>query len=85
MKSSAGILEKNWVLIKNYPFDTDVRDNFNEHMCDPFFSGVDHVSDLSVLTAPPQFEMVEYTPVEYEAVEYEEEDYVTIDYEEFTR
>ena len=80
-----------------YSFDTEVRDSFHEHKCDPFFTGVDHLSgtDAHVLgmdasgtdtmAAPPEFEMVEYTPVEYEAVEYEEVEYETIDYEEFTK
>ena len=68
---------------KDHPFDTEVREKFHEHMCDPFFTGVDHTGPS--LEAPPQFEMLEYTPVEYEAVEYEAEEYQSIDYEEFTR
>jgi len=70
---------------KDHPFDTEVRDSFYEYQCDPFFTGVDHESknDMEALAAPPQFEMVDYTPVEYEAVEYEEADYITVDYEEF--
>eukprot|EP00956_Cyclotella_meneghiniana_P027863 scaffold63549_cov35-Cyclotella_meneghiniana.AAC.1 len=72
---------------KDHPFDVEVSDNFYQHQCDPFFTGVDHTSgnDMEALSAPPKFEMVEYTPVEYEAVEYEGEEYVTIDYEEFSR
>ena len=62
-----------------------MRDSFHEHKCDPFFTGVDHISGMDAMAAPPQFEMVEYTPVEYEAVEYEEVDYETIDYEEFAK
>ena len=72
-------------------FDTEVRDSFHEHKCDPFFTGVDHVSGMDMdyssdsLSQPPQFEFVEYTPAEYEAVEYDEVEYETIDYEEFTK
>ena len=76
-------------------FDTEVRDKFYEHQCDPFFTGIDHVSGMDALAGPPEFEMVEYTPVEYEAVEYESAKYEeaeheaivyeTIDYELFTR
>ena len=33
-------------LDKDHPFDTEVRDNFYQHQCDPFFSGIDHVSGL---------------------------------------
>ncbi len=67
-------------------FDTEIRDNFYEHKCNPFFTGVDHVSgrDVSGMAGPPEFEMVEYTPAEYEAVEYEKVEYETVDYEEFT-
>eukprot|EP00956_Cyclotella_meneghiniana_P040818 scaffold206212_cov43-Cyclotella_meneghiniana.AAC.1 len=72
---------------KDYPFDVEVRDNFYQHQCDPFFTGIDHTSgdDMEALSAPPKFEMVEYTPVEYEAIEYDEKNYVTIDYEEFSK
>ena len=37
---------------KDYPFDTEIRDSFYEHQCDPFFTGVDHVSkhDLEALS-----------------------------------
>lgn len=37
---------------KDHPFDTEVRDNFLQHQCDPFFSGIDHVSgeDMEALT-----------------------------------
>ncbi len=66
-------------------FDTEVRDSFYDHMCDPFFTGVDHMFVNDPLKGPPQFEMVEYTPVEYEAVEYDEVEYETVDYEEFTK
>ena len=75
---------------KDHPFDTEVVDKFAEHLCDPFFTGNDHISGYAQDSAglnggPPTFEMVEYTPVEYEAVEYEEdEEFVTIDYEQFT-
>ena len=68
---------------KDHQFDTEVCETFNEHQCDPFFTGVDHSSEP--LPDPPQFEMVEYTPVEYEAVEYEDAEYSMIDYEEFTK
>ena len=40
---------------------------------------------LPFIKAPPQFEMVGYTPVEYEAVEYETAVYETVDYEEFAK
>jgi hypothetical protein len=78
---------------KDHPFDTEVVDKFMEHMCDLFFTGVDHVSDRvsfdpasSGLSGPPKFETVEYTPVEYELVDYrDEEEFVTIDYEQFTK
>ena len=82
-------------------FDTEVRDSFHKHKCDPFFTGIDHTSGMDAMAAPPQFEMVEYTPVEYEAVEYEAAEFEgveyegveheaatafkTIDYEEFTQ
>ena len=56
-----------------YSFDTEIRDSFHEHKCDPFFTGVDHKAEPPPLS--PQFGMVEYTPVEYEAVEYEEVEY----------
>ena len=75
---------------KDHSFDTEVVDKFEEHLCDPFFTGNDHISgydaDSSGLNGgPPTFEMIEYTPVEYEAVEYgEDEEFVTIDYEQFT-
>ena len=68
---------------KDHPFDTEVQEKFNDHQCDPLFTGIDHMG--SSLEAPPQFAMVEYTPVDYEAVEYEAEEYDTIDYQEFTR
>ena len=29
---------------KDHPFDVEVRDNFHQHQCDPFFTGVDHTS-----------------------------------------
>ena len=67
-----------------HSFDTEIRDRFYEHKCDPFFTAADHISGIDGLAGPPQFEMVEYTPVEYEAVEYDPVDYETIDYEEFT-
>jgi len=72
---------------RDHPFDVEVRDNFHQHQCDSFFTGVDHTSgnDVEALSAPPKFETVDYKPVEYEAVEYEEVDYVTIDYEEFSK
>ncbi len=74
-------------------FDTEVVDNFHEHKCDPFFTGVDHLSGMDAyvfgmdaMSAPPQFEMVEYIPAEYEAVEYKEEvEFETVDYEEFKK
>jgi hypothetical protein len=75
---------------KNHPFDTEVVDRFMEHMCDPFFTSVDHAVSWEPaswdLSGPPKFETVEYTPVEYELVEYgDEEEFVTIDYEQFTK
>ena len=27
---------------KDHPFDTEIRDKFYEHQCDPFFTSVDH-------------------------------------------
>ena len=66
-----------------HSFDTEVRDKFYDHMCDPFFTGVD--LSMEPLAAPPQFETVEYTPEEYEEVEYYEEEYERVDYEEFTK
>ena len=74
---------------RDHPFDTDIQVKFNEHMCDPFFSGVDH--QARPLAAAPQFETVEHVsvehvvPVEYEAVEYDGSKHKTVDYEEFTR
>jgi len=68
---------------KDHPFDTEVRDSFHQQLCDPFHTGID--DKLEALSAPPKFEMVDYTPVEYEAVEYTEDEYATIDYEEFTQ
>ena len=37
---------------KDYPFDVEVRDNFQQHQCDPFFTGVDHSSgnDMEALS-----------------------------------
>ena len=37
---------------RDYPFDVEVSENYHEHQCDPFFSGVDHVSgnDMEALT-----------------------------------
>ena len=29
---------------KDYPFDVEVCDNFHQHQCDPFFTGIDHTS-----------------------------------------
>jgi len=71
---------------RDHPFDTEVCAQFQSHMCDPFFSGMDHLTDGLGVTAPPQFEMVEYEEVEYEEVEYkeaadyEEAEYVTVEY-----
>jgi hypothetical protein len=52
-------------------FDTEIRDSFHEHQCDPFYTGIDHKSgnDLDPLDALPvsDMNMVEYVPVEYEA------------------
>ena len=62
-------------------FGTEVRDNFHKHKCDPFFTGVDHMSGLDEVAGPPEFEMIEYTPVEYEAVEYKDAEYEKIGYE----
>ncbi len=52
----------------DHPFDTDVCSKFNDFMCDPFFTGLDHET---VNLAPPQFEQVNYEKVEYEGVTYE--------------
>ena len=37
---------------KDHPFDTEVRENFHQHQCDPFFTGVDHTSgnDMEALS-----------------------------------
>ena len=37
---------------KDHPFDVEVRDNFHQHQCDPFFTGVDHSSgnDMEALS-----------------------------------
>ena len=37
---------------KDHPFDVEVRDNFYQHQCDPFFTGVDHTSgnDMEALS-----------------------------------
>ena len=48
-------------------------------MCDPFFTGIDHLTES--LTEPPKFEHVEYEEVEYEEVEYEEVKYEDVEYE----
>ena len=67
-KEKCGEVREELGFDRDHQFDTEVREKFHEHMCDPFFTGVDHTGPL--LEAPPQFEMLEYTPVEYEAVEY---------------
>eukprot|EP00584_Thalassiosira_punctigera_P027883 CAMPEP_0172576342 /NCGR_PEP_ID=MMETSP1067-20121228/137666_1 /TAXON_ID=265564 ORGANISM="Thalassiosira punctigera, Strain Tpunct2005C2" /NCGR_SAMPLE_ID=MMETSP1067 /ASSEMBLY_ACC=CAM_ASM_000444 /LENGTH=2652 /DNA_ID=CAMNT_0013369009 /DNA_START=2375 /DNA_END=10333 /DNA_ORIENTATION=- len=58
----------------DFPFDTEVCRKFNDFMCDPFFTGVDHV--IEIFVGPPQFDQVEYEEVEYEKHEYEAPDYV---------
>ena len=63
----------------DHPFDTEVCQKFKDHMCDPFFTGIDHLTES--LTEPPKFEQVEYEEVEYEEVEYEEVEYVEVEYE----
>jgi hypothetical protein len=37
---------------KDHPFDIEVRDNFHQHQCDPFFTGIDHTSgnDMEALS-----------------------------------
>ena len=60
-------------------FDTEVCRKFKDHMCDPFFTGIDHLTES--LTEPPKFEQVEYEEVEYEEVEYEEVEYEDVEYE----
>ena len=37
---------------KDHQFDVEVRDNFHQHQCDPFFTGVDHTSgnDMEALS-----------------------------------
>ncbi len=52
-----------------HPFDTEVCHAFIDYMCDPFFSGIDHLTET--LVAPTKFESVEYEEEEYEEVEYE--------------
>ena len=59
----------------DHPFDTEVCQKFKDHMCDHFFTGIDH------LTGPPKFEHVEYEEVEYEEVEYEEVEYEEVEYQ----
>ena len=48
---------------KDYPFDVDVSENFHKHQCDPFFSGVDHVSgdDMEALTVSVSCSLVQMT------------------------
>ena len=36
---------------KDHPFDVDVRENFHQHQCDPFFTGVDHTSGNDIMEA----------------------------------
>jgi len=57
----------------DHPFDVEVAEKFTEHMCDVFFSGVDHMTEFSI--KPPQFEKVEYEEVEFEELYYEAPDY----------
>ena len=57
----------------DHPFDTEVCQTFKDHMCDEFFTGIDHLTDG--MAAPPEFEQVEYEEVEYEEVEYEDVEY----------
>ena len=60
----------------DHPFDTDVCHSFKEHMCDPFFTGIDHMTET--LAVQPKFEPV---PPKFEPVEYEEEEYEEVEYE----
>ena len=48
---------------KDHPFDTEVRDSFYEHQCDPFFTGVDHVSkhDLEALAVSIYYLQIKHT------------------------
>mmetsp|Transcript_6098 Transcript_6098/g.13359 ORF Transcript_6098/g.13359 Transcript_6098/m.13359 type:complete len:2718 (-) Transcript_6098:69-8222(-) len=61
----------------DHPFDTEVCQTFRDFMCNPFFTGLDHVTDS--LAPPPRFEEVKYKEVEYEGVEYEVPDYAEDD------
>ena len=61
-----------------HPFDTDVCQKFHENLCDPFFTGVDHMTQS--LSEPPKFEQTEYEDVESEEVEYDEVEYSEVDY-----
>ena len=55
----------------DHPFDTDVCHSFKEHMCDPFYTGIDHMTETLAVPVRPIFEAVEYEEEEYEEVEYE--------------
>ena len=60
----------------DYPFDVEVCEEFNDHMCDIHFTGIDHMTEMTEmaesLDAPPEFEMVEYEEVDYKDIKYEE-------------
>ena len=45
----------------DHPFDTEVCQKFKDHMCDHFFTGIDHLTES--LTGPPKFEHREYDVV----------------------
>ncbi len=57
----------------DYPFDVDVCEKFNAHMCDMGFTGIDHMAES--LDAPPEFEMIEYVDMKYEKAEYQDVEY----------
>ena len=45
---------------KDHPFDTEVCETFNNHMCDQFFTEVDDLEDG--LAAIPAWTSITYTP-----------------------
>jgi len=75
-----------------YSFDTEVADSFHEHKCDPFFTGVDHLSgtDAHVLgmdasgsdasSASGLAAPPQFEMVEYTPVEYEAVEYEAAEY-----
>ena len=50
---------------KDHPHDTDVCREFEEVMCDPFFTGLENTLET------PEFGYIEYEEVDYEEVDYE--------------